>query len=112
MVSRKISVLGHRDSLPDARSPPTAGFLATSQGKSPETGLAGWGARIRTAKWRFKKRPLTLRQNFGDLARLGTQRFLRGSTAETRKDTSAPFSVRSAKNTQLNQSMLQRAVDF
>jgi hypothetical protein len=43
-----LSNSGHRDASPEARSPRTAGFLAISNRESPESGLVGWGTRIRT----------------------------------------------------------------
>src|SRR3972149_2060629 len=80
-----MSNSGRRESPPMARSPLTAGFFATFSRKSPEPTLAGWGGRNRTAKWRLKKKPLILCQNFGDLTQIEAQRFLRGSVAETEK---------------------------
>jgi hypothetical protein len=51
-----------------SKKPVFAGFFAFSTTRIPETALAGWGGRIRTAKLPFQKLPLKLREK---LARFG-----------------------------------------
>jgi hypothetical protein len=41
-----------------------AGFFDACANQNGETGLAGWGARIRTAKFPFLKRPLKFREKY------------------------------------------------
>ena len=76
-----LSNSGHGDSPPEARSPLTAGFLATLKGISLETGLAGWGRRNRTAKFPFQNWPLKLRKNLGYSGQITGQRLSRDKVA-------------------------------
>src|SRR5262249_15380308 len=51
--SRKsIRSQGYRRLADGQKAPGLAGFVGACPDKSPRTGLAGWGARIRTWEWR------------------------------------------------------------
>ena len=70
-----------------AKSPARADLSDACVTQNRETGLAGWGGAIRTAKFPFQIWPLKLRANFRFLHGIAGQRLSRDKVAETDRDT-------------------------